>query len=93
MPEDFESELEGYTREGYRVLGVAYKELPPKVSYVKAQRLSREDAESNLIFLGLVVMENRLKPQTTGVLTNLRNASIRTIMVTGMCFRLFLERG
>jgi hypothetical protein len=28
-------------------------------------------------------MENRLKPETTGIIGMLRNASIRTIMVTG----------
>lgn len=47
------------------------------------QRLSREEAEADLVFLGLVVMENRLKPETSGVLGVLRDAQIRTIMVTG----------
>jgi cation-transporting ATPase 13A3/4/5 len=74
--------LEEYTQEGYRVLALAYKGLP-RVSYVKVQRLAREDVESSLIFLGLIVMENRLKPETTGIIGMLRNASIRTIMVTG----------
>lgn len=83
VPPDFEQELEGYTREGYRVLGLGYKEFPSKLSYAKMQRLSREEAESDLVFLGLVVMENRLKPETSGVLHILRDAHIRTIMVTG----------
>lgn len=83
VPENFENELESYTREGYRVLGIAYKDLPAKLSYAKMQRLSREEAESSLTFLGLVIMENRLKPQTTGVIHMLRDANVRTIMVTG----------
>jgi cation-transporting ATPase 13A3/4/5 len=74
--------LEEYTQEGYRVLALACKGLP-RVSYVKVQRLAREDVESNLIFLGLIIMENRLKPETTGIIGMLHNASIRTIMVTG----------
>jgi cation-transporting ATPase 13A3/4/5 len=76
------SVLEEYTQEGYRVLALAYRGLP-RVSYVKVQRIAREDVESNLIFLGLIIMENRLKPETTGVIGMLHNASIRTIMVTG----------
>ena len=33
--------------------------------------------------LGLIVMENRLKPQSTGVINQLNRANIRTIMITG----------
>ncbi|XP_014255644.1 probable cation-transporting ATPase 13A3 isoform X2 [Cimex lectularius] len=83
VPSDFQRQLEMYTKEGYRVLALAYKDLPPRLSYAKMQRLSREEAESNLILLGLVVMENRLKPQTSPVLHMLRDAQVRTIMVTG----------
>ncbi|KAL1121979.1 hypothetical protein AAG570_003387, partial [Ranatra chinensis] len=83
VPADFDRTLEEYTREGYRVLGVGYKDLPARLSYAKMQRLTREEVEGGLTFLGLVVMENRLKPQTTGVLQMLRDANIRTIMVTG----------
>jgi cation-transporting ATPase 13A3/4/5 len=82
VPTDLNSVLEEYTQEGYRVLALAYKGLP-RVSYVKVQRLLREDVESSLIFLGLIIMENRLKPETTGIIGVLRNASIRTVMVTG----------
>ncbi|BES87473.1 cation-transporting atpase [Nesidiocoris tenuis] len=83
VPLDFNAELEGYTKEGYRVLGVAYRDLPKKMSFAKIHRLSREDAESGLTFLGLVIMENQLKPQTSPVLHMLRDANIRMIMVTG----------
>ncbi|GLG93617.1 Cation-transporting ATPase [Gryllus bimaculatus] len=82
IPLDYSSVLEEYTQEGYRVLAIAYKGLP-KVTYTKVQRIAREDVESNLIFLGLIIMENRLKPETTGIITMLREANIRTIMVTG----------
>ncbi|XP_054268548.1 polyamine-transporting ATPase 13A3 [Macrosteles quadrilineatus] len=83
IPTDFSRQLEEYTQEGYRVLGVAYRDLPSRVSYPKMQRLSREEVETDLCFLGLVVLENRLKPQTNGVIAVLRAANIRTIMVTG----------
>lgn len=82
VPTDLNLVLEEYTQEGYRVLALAYKGLP-RVSYVRVQRISREDVESNLIFLGLIIMENRLKPETTGIISILHNARIRNIMVTG----------
>jgi magnesium-transporting ATPase (P-type) len=37
----------------------------------------------NLEFLGLIVMENRLKPETRDVIDRLKDANIRTIMCTG----------
>nr|CAD7406441.1 unnamed protein product [Timema poppensis] len=83
IPIDTSSVLEEYTQEGYRVLALAYRELR-KLSYAKAQRLLREEVESNLIFLGLIVMENRLKQGTSATLIMLREANIRTIMVTGL---------
>lgn len=39
--------------------------------------------EKNLNFVGLIVMENKLKPETTPVIKELREANIRCIMVTG----------
>lgn len=47
------------------------------------QRISREKIESDLEFQGLVVMENRLKDDTTAIIDGLMMANIRTIMVTG----------
>ena len=43
----------------------------------------REQVEKNLNFLGLLVMENKLKPETTPVINELKEANIRCIMVTG----------
>ncbi|KAE8752294.1 hypothetical protein FOCC_FOCC001087 [Frankliniella occidentalis] len=81
VPTEFHSVLEEYTQQGYRVLAVGSKTLSG--SYVKIQRMQREDVECGLQFIGLVIMENRLKPETTGVIRELRSAHIRTIMVTG----------
>ena len=39
--------------------------------------------ESDLHFLGLLVMENRLKPVTKDIIQNLNECKIRTIMATG----------
>ena len=37
----------------------------------------------DLTFLGFLVMQNKLKPETTPVIEELHRASIKTVMVTG----------
>jgi cation-transporting P-type ATPase 13A2 len=73
--------LDYYTHHGYRVIALATKSL--KSSHKRAQRMKRAEAESDLIFLGFIVFENKLKPSTAGVLAQLREARIRRIMCTG----------
>ncbi len=43
----------------------------------------REAVECDLNFCGLLVMENKLKPQTSPVIRELQQANIRTVMITG----------
>ena len=47
------------------------------------QKMRREEAESQLDFLGFIIFENKLKPTTTAVLEELGEASIRKVMCTG----------
>lgn len=54
-----------------------------KLSWMKVQKMSREDAESNLEFLGFIIFENKLKPSTAGVISELNEAGIRNVMCTG----------
>jgi len=61
--------LDSYTKEGYRVIALATKVLPIKPH--KALTIDRSIIESDLTFLGLLVMENRLKPETTPVIDSL----------------------
>jgi magnesium-transporting ATPase (P-type) len=44
---------------------------------------SRDAIESNLEFLSLIVLENKVKPETAGALAQLAAANIRAVMVTG----------
>uniref|UniRef100_A0A803T411 Cation-transporting ATPase n=1 Tax=Anolis carolinensis TaxID=28377 RepID=A0A803T411_ANOCA len=71
VPPSFQAELKSFTAQGFRVIALAHKEL------------SLDAVESGLTFLGLLVMENRLKGETRPVLEELREARIRTVMVTG----------
>lgn len=81
IPDDFFDVLETYTQEGYRVIAMAHREL--KMKYPKAQKVQREEIECDMTLLGLIVLENRLKPETTACIQHLNDANIRVIMVTG----------
>ncbi|XP_062618648.1 polyamine-transporting ATPase 13A3-like [Saccostrea cucullata] len=83
VPSNFHKFLINYTKHGYRVLALAYRSLPTKLKYAKLQRIQREQVERNLTFLGFLVLENRLKPETTPIIHKLLDADIRTVMVTG----------
>ncbi|XP_074046718.1 putative cation-transporting ATPase 13A5 isoform X3 [Macrotis lagotis] len=80
VPSNFTSELQNYTMQGFRVIGLAYKRLETN-HHITA--LPREKVESELTFLGLLILENRLKDETKPVLEELTSARIRTVMVTG----------
>ncbi|XP_055714492.1 polyamine-transporting ATPase 13A3 isoform X2 [Phlebotomus papatasi] len=83
IPKDFHHKLDIFAQQGYRIIAVAFKPLDKKVSYARLQRLSRESVEQELTFLGFVILENRLKGDTTTVISSLMRANIRTVMVTG----------
>ncbi|GCB70908.1 hypothetical protein scyTo_0010879 [Scyliorhinus torazame] len=82
VPRSFSTELQRYTKQGFRVIGFAFKSLWNGRDITVAN-LNREDVESDLVFLGLLILENKLKPQTIPVLSELSNARIRTVMITG----------
>ncbi|XP_015781531.1 probable cation-transporting ATPase 13A3 isoform X2 [Tetranychus urticae] len=81
IPSNFSDVLGGYTEKGYRVLGLATRDL--SLSYSKMQRAPREEIEKDMKFLGLLVMSNVLKPETTYIIQTLSTANIRSVMITG----------
>ncbi|KAA8587757.1 hypothetical protein FQN60_016619 [Etheostoma spectabile] len=83
VPQSFPETLESYTRQGFRVIALAHRQLEAKLSWHKVQSLSRDLIETNMEFLGLIIMQNKIKEETAGVLRELRQANIRTLMVTG----------
>ena len=83
VPANYEEILGLYTEYGYRVLALGWKRLPSDLNYIGQQRLQREQAESEIEFLGFLVMQNKLKPVTEQVIATLNHANIRTIMATG----------
>ncbi|BFZ57200.1 hypothetical protein PYCC9005_004251 [Savitreella phatthalungensis] len=82
FPADYEDVLATYTHDGYRVIACAGRKIPG-LSWIKAQKLKRAQAEKDLDFLGFIVFENKLKSSTPDALRSLNDANIRTIMCTG----------
>uniref|UniRef100_A0A8D0HJV4 Cation-transporting ATPase n=1 Tax=Sphenodon punctatus TaxID=8508 RepID=A0A8D0HJV4_SPHPU len=72
VPPNFSKELKIYTTQGFRVIALAHRALT-----------QREEVDSGLTFLGLLIMENRLKEETKPVLEELSAARIRSVMITG----------
>lgn len=82
FPPDYEELLSYYTHRGFRVIACATKHIF-KLNWLKVQKMKREEAESNLEFVGFIIFENKLKDTTTDVIDELRGANIRTVMCTG----------
>lgn len=82
VPSDYDELLNYYTHKGYRVIACATR-YERKLSWMKVQKLTRTEAESNLEFAGFIIFENKLKSTTTEVISELNQAGIRNVMCTG----------
>ena len=71
--------MEGYGRQGLRVLAFARRVLPPGAEIPAA----REDAERDLCLTGLVAMQDPPRPEVPDAISRLHRAGIRVHVVTG----------
>ena len=65
------------------MIAAAIRELPPEINYVKMQRMTREELETDLVLCGLIILENRLKSATQPVIHELIEAKMKVYMLTG----------
>ena len=65
-------------KEGYRVLCLGYKKINGN-----PKDISREQAESDLEFAGLLILTSPLKKDTPQYINQLKNAGYHNIMITG----------
>ncbi|OTA61144.1 hypothetical protein K449DRAFT_383211 [Hypoxylon sp. EC38] len=82
FPKDYDELLSYYTHKGYRVIACATRYIK-KLSWVKSQKIKRDEVEKDLDFVGFIIFENKLKPTTAAVLKELTQSNIGSIMVTG----------
>ena len=86
VPSNFEVVLAQYAGGGYRVLGCAERVLSAEhAAAAAAGSLTRAEAEAagQLRFVGLAVLENKLKPSSAGVIAALQAAAMNVCMITG----------
>jgi len=81
IPVNFNDTLSKYTTKGFRVLALSAKLL--KMDYLQSQKIERDVVESNMVFLGLLIVQNKLKHNTTSSIEKLANANLRMVMATG----------
>lgn len=76
LPSNYDQALREFTEQGYRVLSMAYKNIDPKIP-------SGSVDEQNLTFMGFVIFDNPLKPESKGTLETLKSCGIRNVIITG----------
>ena len=69
VPDNFTEVLNKYTSKGFRVLALSCKIM--KMTYDQAMKINRNNIERNLIFLGLLIIQNELKEGTAETLKSL----------------------
>jgi len=69
IPKNFHKVLDFYARKGFRVLAFGIRIL--HMTYRKLHRSEREELEKDLVFAGLLIMENKLKDITTNIIEKL----------------------
>ncbi|XP_076256726.1 polyamine-transporting ATPase 13A3-like [Rhynchophorus ferrugineus] len=83
VPNNIQDQLKLYTEKGYRVIGMAKKDLPFDTTYDQVLKVTRNEVETDLKFLGLLILENCLKPETNGIIKVLKDAKLKVVMITG----------
>lgn len=63
------------------MIGLAYKNI--NISSAEIKHVVRDQLESNLTFVGFLIMQNKLKAATIPTLLTLAKAKVRCIMATG----------
>jgi magnesium-transporting ATPase (P-type) len=67
-----------FAREGLRVLGLAYKEVPTELT-----EITMADLQTGLIFAGLQGMIDPPRPEAVDAVAGCKKAGIRVVMITG----------
>ncbi|XP_066142294.1 endoplasmic reticulum transmembrane helix translocase [Euwallacea fornicatus] len=81
-PDKYDEIFLELSRRGARVLALGYKELG-KLSTQQLRDLSRDDIESNLKFVGFVIISCPLKSDSKSAIRELQSASHKVVVITG----------
>jgi magnesium-transporting ATPase (P-type) len=76
------AELDRMAGGGLRVLGMAYRRLPPPLE-ADLPGLDHDLVEAELVFVGLAGMHDPPRPEVAGAVATCRAAGLRVFMITG----------
>jgi len=76
---------------GMRVLAFAYKDYPSPSPLPQGERVNSEEIEKDMVFLGLIGLEDPPRPEVSGAIAKCRQAGIKVIMITGDASRTALS--
>ncbi len=84
-PPNYEETFKYFTRNGGRVLALAYRYLSTdnELGQTKINTLKREEVESDLTFAGFLVLQCPLKDDAMSAVRMLNESSHRCVMITG----------
>jgi cation-transporting ATPase 13A1 len=85
LPKDYDEQYLHYVKDGARVLVLAQKVLENGDSMKQAEfnAYKREQAESDLEFVGFIIADCPLKPDTKALIQELRESNHEVKMITG----------
>ena len=82
IPSNFNKTLDLYAAKGYRILALACRYIKIE-DLEKIDSIQREKIEKNMIFLGFLIVTNKLKPESKSTIKTLDTADLRMMMATG----------
>ncbi|XP_042388358.1 probable manganese-transporting ATPase PDR2 [Zingiber officinale] len=82
VPATYVKTYKKYTRQGSRVLALAYKTLP-EMAVSEARSLDRDVVENGLTFAGFAVFNCPIRSDSATVLSELKGSSHDLVMITG----------
>lgn len=82
VPPGYEEIYLEYSRRGARVLALGIKEFG-KLEHQAVREMKREDVESELTFVGFVIISCPLKPDSKAVIKEIIQAAHKVVMITG----------
>ena len=82
IPKNYFESLEAYTSKGLRVIAIASKFIVID-DFTEIETLERDKLESDIRFVGLIAMKNKVKPESLSAIQKLQHADIDTLMATG----------
>ncbi len=81
LPSDYSSIMESLAIQGFRILALAYKIIEVDEGLLKTMK--RNFIEDDLVFLGFLILQNKMKKDTAEVMWQLRDADLALKIISG----------